>query len=116
MGIELNHVREVTSRALDEGAYKRLKGREHVAVFVRHTPLRAGSTIRIGYDENKIEKDAFLVFVDLMHEANFAHPVLFELHHLDDGSVRTIEAEFPLADPELERSLIPHILPRKEGK
>ena len=116
MGIELGHVKEITSKALSEGAYKRLKGREHVAVFIRHTPLSAGSTIRIGYDEYKIENDAYLVFVDLMHEANFAHPVLFELHNLEDGLVRTIEAEFPLADPELERSLIPHILPRKEGE
>ena len=116
MSIDLEHVREVTKKAYVGEAYRRLKGRERVAVFIRHTPLKAGTDLRIGYNRYKVEKDAFLVFVDLRHEANFAHPVLFELHDVEDGSVRTIEDEFPLADPALERSLIPHLLPVKEGK
>jgi hypothetical protein len=115
MSIELDHVKEVTARAAAEGAYKRLRGREHVAVFIRHTPLPAGKSLRIGYHEYSIDRESYLVFVDLMHEANFAHPVLYELHSLEDGTVRTIEEEFPIADPELERSLIPYILPGKEG-
>ena len=115
MRITLEHVKEVTARAFASGAYKRLKGRERVAVFIRHTPLKAATKLRIGYNTYKVDKDAFLVFIDLMHDGNFAHPVLYELHNLDDGSVRTIEEEFPIADPELERSLISHILPGREG-
>ncbi|MCK5217733.1 MAG: hypothetical protein KAJ93_08085 [Methanosarcinales archaeon] len=116
MSITLEHIKEVTARAFTGGAYKRLKGRERVAVFIRHTPLKGGTELRIGAITYKIEKDAFLVFVDLVYDANFAHPVLYELHDLENGKVRTIEEEFPIADPELERSLISHILPGKEGK
>lgn len=116
MSITLEHVKEVTDRAFTGGAYKRLKGRERVAVFIRHTPLKSGTELRIGAKTYKIEKDAFLVFIDLVHDANFAHPVLYELHYLESGKVQTIEEEFPIADPELERSLISHILPGKEGK
>jgi hypothetical protein len=116
MTITLEHVKEVTAKAFAAGTYKRLKGRERVAVFIRHTPLKAGTDLRIGGKIYKVEKDAYLVFTDLMHQANFTHPVIYELHNLQDGSVRIIEEEFPIADPELERSLIPHILPEKEGK
>jgi hypothetical protein len=42
--------------------------------------------------------------------------VLYELHRIEDGSIRTIEEEWPIADPELERTLIPFILPGKEDK
>jgi hypothetical protein len=116
MSITLDHVKEVTARSFTGGAYKRLKGRERVAVFIKHTPLKAGTELRIGAKMYKVEKDAFLVFIDLVHDANFAHPVLYELHDLDNGKVRTIKEEFPIADPQLERSLISHILPGKEGK
>ncbi len=115
MLITLDHVKEVTARAHSGGAYNRLKGRERIAVFIKHTPLKAGSSIRIGYNNYKIEDDCYLVYIDLLYDANFSHPVIFELHNLKDGSVITIEEEFPIADPKLERSLIPHILP-KEGK
>lgn len=114
MPITLDHVKGITKKAYAEGTYKKLKGRERVAVFIRHTPLIAGTKIRIGYNTYKLEKDAYLVFIDLRHDANYSHPVIFELHNTD-GSVRTIEEEFPIADPDLERSLIPHILPEKEG-
>jgi len=116
MPIELSHVKEVTARAFQSGAYRRLKGRERVAVFIRQLPLRAGAELRIGRRQFKVESDSYLVYVDLMHDANFAHPVLYELHDVNNGSVRTIEEQFPLADPELERSLIPYILPGKEGR
>jgi hypothetical protein len=116
MPITLEHVKEVTAKAFSGGAYKRLKGRERVAVFIKHTPLKGGTELRIGPRTYKVEKDSFLVFIDLVHDANFAHPVLYELHDLESGKVQTIEEEFPIADPELERSLISHILPGKEGK
>lgn len=116
MPITLEHVKEITAKTFSAGTYKRLKGRERVAVFIRHIPLKGGTELRIGYNTYKVEKDAFLVFIDLQHDANFSHPVLYELHNLEDGSVRTIEEEFPIADPELEQSLISHILPGKEGK
>jgi len=115
MPITLEHIKEVTAKAFTSGAYRRLKGRERVAVFISHTPLKAGREFRIGYKTYKVEKDAYLVYIDLMYEANFAHPVLYELHALD-GSVRTIEEEFPLADPEFEKSLVSHILPKREVK
>jgi hypothetical protein len=116
MQIQIDHVKGVTEKAYAEGAYRRLAGRERVAIFTRHLPLRAGTELRIGRNKYKIEDDAYLVFVDLRHDFNFAHPVLYELHSLKDGSVRTIEEEFPIADPEIERSLVPFILPPKEGK
>ena len=116
MPITLEHIKEVTARALAAGTYKRLKGREHVAVFIRHTPLEAGTKLRIGPNNYKIESDSYLVFIDLKHNFNFTHPVLYELHNLSDGSIKTIEEKFPIADPEIERSLIPHILPGKEEK
>lgn len=116
MPITVDHIKAVTARSLSAGAYRRLEGRERVAVFVRDIPLKAGTKLRIGYNEYDIEDDAYLVYIDLMHEANFEHPVIYELHNLEDGSVRTIEESYPVADPELERSLIPHIVPGKEGR
>jgi hypothetical protein len=115
MPITIDHVKEVTRKAYASGEYKRLKGRERVAIFIRPTPLKAGMQLRIGYNTYKIEKEAFLVFVDLVHDANFSHPVLYELHNLEDGSIRTIKEEWPLADPGFEKSLVPHILPGKGG-
>ena len=112
----LKHVKGVVERSCKEGAYRRLKGREHIAIFIRHVPLEAGTKLRIGYNTYKIEKSSYLVFIDLLHQGNFAHPVLYELHRIEDGSVRTIEEEWPIADPELERTLIPFILPGKEDK
>lgn len=114
--IGIDHVKEMTKRAYAEGAYKRLGGREHVAIFIRHVPLKAGSELRIGPNNYKVEGDSYLVFIDLRHQANFTHPVLYELHNLNDGSIKTIEEKFPIADLEIERSLIPHILPGEEEK
>jgi hypothetical protein len=116
MPITLDHVKAVTAKALAEGAYRRLEGRERVAVHIRDIPLKAGSVLRIGYNRYEVEADAYLVFIDLMHGANYEHPVLYELHNLKDGSVRTISESYPIADPEMERSLIAHILPGREGK
>lgn len=116
MQIGLDHIKAVTARALSTGAYRRLKGRERVAVFIRHVPLKAGAELRVGPNRYKVEGDSYLVYIDLMHEANFTHPVLYELHRLADGSVRTIEEQYPITDAEVERSLIPHILPEKEVK
>jgi hypothetical protein len=114
--IGIDHVKEMTTRAYNEGAYRRLKGLERVAVFVRDLPLAAGSTLRIGPNSYEVEDESYLVFVDLMYEANFTHPVLYELHNTADGTVRVIEEEFPISDPETERSLIAHILPGKGGE
>jgi hypothetical protein len=116
MPITLDHVKAVTAKAVAGGAYRRLKGRERVAVYIRDIPLKAGSTLRIGYNNYKIEKDAYLVFINLQHQANYAHPVIYELHNVEDGSIRIIEEEFPIADPEIEQNLIPHILPGREGR
>ena len=63
-----------------------------------------------------VDKDSFLVFIDLKYGANFAHPVLYELHSIDDGKVTRIEENYPIADPELERSLTSVVLPEKEGR
>ncbi|MFC1855910.1 hypothetical protein ACFL2A_05155 [Thermodesulfobacteriota bacterium] len=116
MPIDISHVKSMTSEHYCCGAYKCHKEPEHVAVFVRQLPLKAGTALQIGYDTYKVEKEAFLVFIDLRYNANFSHPVIYELHNVEDGKVRTIEAEFPIADPKIEQSLIPHILPEKEGK
>ncbi len=116
MPIDPKHVKEATRKAYDAGAYRRLKGRERIALAILETPVKGGSDVQIGYNKYKVEKDAYLVFIDLMHNANFQHPVLYELHDLQDGSVQTIEEKFPLADAKLERSLKYYILPGKEGK
>jgi len=116
MPIELDHVKYVTARSYAEGTYKRLKGLERVAVFIRHVPIKAGTELPIGRKKYKVEQDSYLVFIDLKHDANFAHPVLYELHNVKDGNVTVIEEQFPIADPEIERSLIPHILPDKERR
>jgi len=115
MPIALDHVKYVTTRSFAEGAYRRLEGLERVAVFIRQVPLEAGTKLPIGRKKYKVEHKSYLVFIDLKHDANFAHPVLYELHNVDDGSVTVIEEQFPIADPEIERSLVPHILPDKEG-
>jgi len=114
MPIGIDHIKEVTKRSYVSGNYKRLGGRERVSVFIRQVPMKAGSELRIGPRSYKIEKESFLVYIDLMHDANFTHPVIYELHNVEDGSVKIIEEEFPIADPEIERSLIPQILPGKE--
>lgn len=114
MTINLKHVKSVTSQAFASGAYKRLKGRERIAVFIRQVPLEKGSVLPIGPRGYKVEADSYLVYIDLMHDANFTHPVIYELHNLKDGSVKTIEEEFPISDPEFEHTLIPHILPEKK--
>jgi hypothetical protein len=115
MKIEIDHVKQVTSKAYEQGSYKQLGGRERIAVFIRQIPLKGGSKLRIGPKDYKIEDDSFLVFIDLMHDANYTHPVVYELHRVKDGSVKVIKEEFPVVDPEIERSLIPHILPKKKG-
>ena len=116
MKISIEHVKGVVTNSLMEGTYKRLKGRENIAIFIRHIPLQSGNKLRIGYSTYKIENNSYLVFIDLMHQANFAHPVIYELHNVEDGSVRRIEEKWPIADPAIERSLIPLILPEKEQK
>ncbi len=116
MPIDLEHVKAVTARAFAEGSYRRLKGLERVAVFVRHLPLKAGTELSIGRKKYKVDQDSYLVYVDLQHDANFAHSVLYELHHVDDGKVTVIEEQFPITDPGIEKSLIPHILPEERRK
>lgn len=116
MPIEIDHVKYVTERSFAEGVYKRLKGLERIAVFIRQVPLKKGAMLPIGRKKYKVEQDSYLVFIDLMHDANFAHPVLYELHNVDDGSVKVIEEQFPISDPQIERSLMPHILPEKERR
>lgn len=116
MLIGLDHVKEVVGKAHGEGAYRRLKGREHIAVHLRQTPIKAGTTLTIGPNKYKVEQDSYLVYVDLLHEGNFTHPVIYELHALKDGSVKTIEEKYPITDREMSRSLIPFILPPKGGQ
>ncbi len=116
MPIELRDVVEAMRQAYAKGAYRRLDGHERVAIFVRETPFKAGSEFRIGPHPYKVEEDSYLGFVDLRYDANFSHPVIYELHNVRDGSVRTIEEEWPLADAQMERSLTPIVLPGREGK
>lgn len=116
MVIDLNHVKTITARAFEEGAYRRLKGLERVAIFIRQIPLKAGTELPIGRKKYKVAQDSYLVFIDLKHDANFAHLVIYELHNVNDGSITVIEEQFPIADPKIERSLIPHILPEKERR
>jgi hypothetical protein len=115
MPIALDHVKHVTARAFAEGAYRRLKGLERVAIFIRQIPLEAGTELPIGRKKYRIDQESYLVYVDLQHDANFAHSVLYELHNVNDGKVTTIEEQFPITDPSIEKSLIPHILP-EEGR
>ena len=116
MAIGTDHVKGMTSRAFYEGAYEGPAGREQVSVYMYSFPLKGGHELRIGPNRYKIENDSYLVFVDLMHDANFTHPVRYELHNVNDGSVRSIEEEFPIADPEIERKLTPVIVRGKEVK
>jgi len=115
MKIDIDHVKQVTGRAYEQGSYKQLGGHERVAVFIRHIPLKGGSQLRIGPKDYKIKDDSYLVFIDLMHDANYTHPVVYELHRVSDGTVQVIKEEFPVADPDIEKSLIPHILPDMKG-
>ena len=116
MPIGLEHVQAVTARAFHEGAYRRLKGLERVAIFIRHNPLKAGTDLPIGRKKHKVDQDSFLVFVDLQYGANFAHAVLYELHNVNTGKIKVIEEQFPITDPEIEKSLISHILPEERRK
>jgi hypothetical protein len=116
MSIELDHVKHVTARSFSEGNYKHLKGHERVSVSIRHIPLKSGTELPVGRKKYKIKNDSFLVFVDLHHDSNFAHPVMYELHNTKDGSVTVIEEQFPISDVEIERSLIPYILPNDERR
>ena len=106
--------KQVHERVLErqkKGAYRYLEGRERLAIHTRTEPLKAGTVLRIGRKEYKVDEDSYFVFIDLLHDANFAHPVVYELHSVKDGSVRVIEEQFPPADPEFERSLVPILLP-----
>ncbi len=116
MAIGLEEVKAATSKAYAAGAYQRLNGKERVAVFISPEPLKGGTTVQIGPHKRKLAADAYLVFVDLRYNANFAHPVIYEMHNVADGKITTIEEEWPLDDMAFERSLIAHIMPKKEGK
>ncbi len=114
MPIDMNGVKRRTERALKEGTYDRFKGRENVSVFVHPEPFKKGDEIQIGPNVYAVKEDAYLVFVNPMTDGNYAHPVIFELHRIKDGKVETIEEQFPLADPKIERDLLPVIRKGKE--
>ena len=116
MKISIEHVKGVVTNSYKEGKYRRLRGRENIAIFIRHIPLKSGSKQRIGYNSYEIKNESYLVFIDLMYQANFAHPVVYELHNVEDGSVRSIEEKWPIADLAIERSLVPLIISDKEPK
>jgi hypothetical protein len=115
MAISRRDIERRLQTSYADGRYRRLegalKGRERIAIYTLPHPLAAGSMLRIGPKNYRVEHNSHLVFIDLMHMANYAHPVLYELHDVDSGVVTTIEEQFPLADRELEKSLIPLISP-----
>jgi hypothetical protein len=120
MAIERRDIETRVQRSHAEGAYRRLKGalqgRERIAVYTLPGRLAAGTTLRIGPEEYRVKTDSYLVFIDLMDMANYAHPVVYELHDANDGSVTTIDEQWPLADRKLEESLIPLIIPNEKGR
>lgn len=114
--IDLEHVKHLVSQAHAAGQYRRLEGRERVSAFISRMVLEPKTELHIGPNKYTVEEPSFLVFIDLMHDANFAHPVIYELHGVNTGNVRTIEEKWPIHDKKLAASLVPHILPPKGGK
>jgi hypothetical protein len=119
MGIERRDIEKRVQKSHAEGAYRlkgAMRGREHIAVHTLPGPLAAGTTLRIGPKDYKVKTESYLVFIDLMHMANYTHPVIYELHSVNDGSVTTIEEQFPLTDRKLQESLVPLISPDEKGR
>jgi len=117
MAIERGDIEARVRKYYAEGRYARPdvveRGRERVAVYTLPGRLTAGTVLQIGPREYRVEREAYLVFIDLMHLANFAHPVVYELHDANDGSVTTIDEEFPLSNRELEDRLVPLVSPKE---
>lgn len=118
MTIARSDIERRIRKSYAEGRYRclegALKGRERIAIYTLPDRLAGGSVVRIGPKEYRVETDSYLVFIDLMHMANYAHPVVYELHDINDGGVTTIEEQFPLADRRLEDSLIPVVCPNEQ--
>jgi hypothetical protein len=115
MPIGFEHVQETVRKAYQDGAYRRLDLPTRVAIYICREPLKAGSTFTTGPNRHTAKQDAYLVFVDLLYEANFVHPVLYELHAAKDGAVTRIEEENPILDPGLRARLLPLVVPEKGG-
>ena len=119
MGIERRDIEKRFQKSHAEGVYRlkgAMRGRERIAIYMLPGPLAAGTRLRIGPKDYEVKTESYLVFIDLMHMANYAHPVIYELHAVSDGSVTTIEEQFPLADRKLENSLIPLVTPNTKGR
>ena len=115
MFVTIDQVKDKAAKAYSKGDYNRLKERSKVAVFIRPTPLKAGTALPIGTHKYKVEQDSYLVYIDLLHESKTAHPVMYELHNTNNGFIKTIEEESLISDPELQDSLESFILPEAEN-
>src|SRR6187401_1895952 len=69
--------------------------RRRSAVYIDPQVYRAGSTIAAGRQRIQVPAPAVLVFVDLAPASNWGHPCRYLLLIADNGTVASIDGQFP---------------------
>lgn len=83
---------QVTERALKElSEAERRTG----AVYLDEVEIGAGSTLKIDHNEIPVRRPSAVVFIDKEPQANWGHACRYLLVGLEDGTVESIEAQFP---------------------
>jgi hypothetical protein len=65
------------------------------AVYLDPAPLERGAPFSIRGKSLTVSAPSILAFVDLQPQANWGHPCRYLFVSLDDGSIISIDAQFP---------------------
>jgi hypothetical protein len=84
--------KQVAERALKELSETERRG---AAVYLDEVELAPGSTLKIDHNDVPVRRASAVVFVDKQPQANWGHPCRYFLVGLEDGTVESIEAQFP---------------------
>jgi hypothetical protein len=87
----------MTREQIAERALKELSETERRsgAVYLDEVELPPGSLLKIDHKEVPVRRASGVVFIDKQPQANWGHACRYLLIGLEDGTVESIEAQFP---------------------
>jgi hypothetical protein len=90
-------IRNMTWEQVAERALKELSETERrgAAVYLDEVEVAPGSTLKIDHNEVPVRRPSAVVFIDKQPQANWGHACRYLLIDLEDGTVESIEAQFP---------------------
>lgn len=90
-------IRNMTWEQVAERALKELSETERrgAAVYLDEVEVAPGSTLKIDHNEVPLRRASAVVFIDKQPQANWGHACRYLLIDLRDGTVESIEAQFP---------------------